>query len=125
MWRYIKNLPDDQRNPCHTETNSELKMLGHLIRIYFYSDPLDDLTCLFIPVSDGTLIRKYLDWIKNYFYDVNYPTSLLWLYALDSSLASLFPDEIINPFLKTPSSLVKNTKVELINLWATMLCVFS
>ena len=95
LWRYIKNLPDDQLNTCHTETNSELKMLDHLIRIYFYSDPLDDLTCLFIPVSDGTLIRKYLDWIKNYFYDVNYPTSLLWLYALDSSLASLFPDEII------------------------------
>ncbi len=95
LWRYIKNLPADQLNTHYGETNSELKMLDHLIRIYFYSDPLDDLTCLFIPVSDGTLIRKYLDWIKNYFYDVNYPTSLLWLYALDSSLASLFPDEII------------------------------
>ena len=70
-------------------------MMDQLIRVFFYSGPLDDLTCLFIPMSDDTLIKKYLDWIKGYFYDVNYPTSLLWLYALDSSLASLFPNEII------------------------------
>lgn len=94
LWRYIKNISDDQLN-YQTGTNPELQMMDHLIRVFFYSGPLDDLTCLFIPMSDDTLIKKYLDWIKGYFYDVNYPTSLLWLYALDSSLASLFPDEII------------------------------
>jgi len=94
LWRYIKNLSDDQLN-YKTVPDPELKMLDHLVRLYFYSGPLDDLTCLFIPVSDQRLIKKHLEWIQSYFYDVNYPTSLLWLYALDSSLASLFPNEII------------------------------
>jgi class 3 adenylate cyclase len=93
FWRYIKNLSEDQLN-YNSESNPELQMMDSLIRIYFYSDPLDDLTCMFVPISNKTLIDKYLDWIKSYFYNVNYPTSLLWLYALDSSLASLFPDEI-------------------------------
>ncbi len=94
LWRYIKNLSDDQL-AYKKIINPELQMMDDLVRIYFYSDPLDDLTCIFIPINDGTLIKKYLNWIKSYFYDANYPTSLLWLYALDSSLASLFPDEII------------------------------
>jgi len=93
-WRFIKHLSPDQLD-YQNENDPELRMLDYLIRIYFYSDPLDDLTCLFIPVDDPELIRKYLSWIKSYFYEANYPTSLLWLYALDSSLSSLFPDEII------------------------------
>ena len=94
LWRFIKNLSDDQLN-YRAESDPELQMMDHLVRVYFYSGPLDDLTCMFIPISDDKLIKQYLEWIQGYFYDVNYPTSLLWLYALDSSLASLFPDEII------------------------------
>ena len=94
LWRYIKNLSDGQLN-FNSQSNPELQMMDSLVRIYFYSGPLDDLTCMFVPISDKSLINKYLNWIKSYFYNVNYPTSLLWLYALDSSLASLFPDEII------------------------------
>ena len=94
VWRYIKNLSSDQLNHKY-ETDPELQMMDQLLRTYFYSDPLDDLTCIFIPINNDQLIKKYVEWIKSYFYDVNYPTSLLWLYALDSSLASLFPDEII------------------------------
>ncbi len=94
LWRFIKNLSGDQLQYANLE-NPELRMMDWLIRLYFYSDPLDDLTCIFIPISDKRLIKKYLYWIKNYFYDANYPSSLLWLYALDSSLSSLLPDEII------------------------------
>ncbi len=94
IWRFIKNLSTDQLN-YEPDTEPALDMLDALLRVYFYSSPLNDLTCLFIPINDGQLIKKYLSWIKNYFYNVNYPTSLLWLYALDSSLGSLFPDEII------------------------------
>jgi class 3 adenylate cyclase len=94
LWRFIKNLSDDQLN-YRVESDPELQMMDHLVRVYFHSSPLDDLTCIFIPISDDKLIKQYLEWIQGYFYDVNYPTSLLWLYALDSSLASLFPDEII------------------------------
>jgi len=94
FWRFIKHLSYDQLN-YQNEQNPELKTLDHLVRVYYYSDPLDDLTCVFTPVEDPTLIAEYLDWIKSYFYDANYPTSLLWLYALDSSLASLFPKELI------------------------------
>jgi len=94
LWRYIKNLSNEQLNyqdNCHPE----IELLDYLMRVYFFSDPLDDLTCIFIPINNSNLIKNYLQWIKSYFYDANYPTSLLWLYALDSSLASLFPDEII------------------------------
>ena len=94
FWRFIKNLSTDQLN-YKNETDPELQMADQLVRVYFYSDPLDDLTCIFIPINDRNLIPNYLDWIKSYFYNENYPTSLLWLYALDSSLASLFPEEII------------------------------
>jgi len=109
LWRFIKNLSDDQLN-YKDETHPELRLMDYLVRICFHSRALDDLTCIFIPVNDSSLIRKYLAWIKNYFYDANYPSSLLWLYALDSSLSSLFPDEIIylgreadkNEQMKTP-----------------------
>lgn len=99
LWRFIKNLSQDQLN-YENNTDPALNLLDSLIRIYLYSDPLDDLTCTFIPVSmtsenSNLRIKQYLSWIKHYFYDANYPTSLLWLYALDSSLASLLPDEII------------------------------
>ncbi len=94
LWRFIKILSPDQLAKNHRE-RPDLAMLDRLIRMFFYSGPLDDLTCLFIPINDEGRIRRYLEWIKSYFYDANYPTSLLWLYALDSSLSSLFPDEII------------------------------
>lgn len=94
LWRFIRNLSDDQLN-YQSNHDPELKMLDHLLRIYFYSEPLDDLNCIFIPICDQKLIKKYLEWIKSYFYNVNYPTSLLWLYALDSSVLDLFPDELI------------------------------
>lgn len=94
LWRFFKNISEDQLN-YKIQANAELKMMDELVRTYFYSDPLDDLTCIFIPINNSVLITKYLDWIKSYFYDVNYPTSLLWLYALDSSLINLFPDEIV------------------------------
>ena len=94
IWRYIKNLPLDQLD-YQQRTTPVLKMLDHLIRVYFYSGPLDDLSCIFIPIDNQYLIKKYLDWIKSYFYNANYPTSLLWLYALDSSVEGLLPDEII------------------------------
>ena len=93
LWRFFKNLSKDQLTWPYAE--KELSLMDHLVRIYFYSGPLDDLTCIFIPVNDNEMIKDYLQWIKSYFYDVNYPTSLLWLYALDSSLSSFFPDEII------------------------------
>ena len=99
LWRYIKNLPVDQLSYNKETSPSELRMMDHLIQVYFYSGPLDDLTCIFTPIDDNTpdntLIKEYVDWIKRYFYEANYPTSLLWLYALDSSLSSLFPEEII------------------------------
>lgn len=94
FWRFIKDLSYDQLNYTR-ESNPEIKMLDALIRVYYYSEPLDDLTCIFVPINDDTLISEYLEWIKGYFYDANFPTSLLWLYALDSSLASLFPNEIL------------------------------
>lgn len=93
VWRFIKDLSYDQLNYTH-ENHPEIKMLDALIRVYYYSAPLDDLTCIFVPINDDTLISHYLEWIKSYFYDANFPTSLLWLYALDSTLASLFPNEI-------------------------------
>jgi len=96
LWRFMKTVSPDQLDYApegpHPE---EMRLLDALIRLYLYSEPLDDLTCLFIPVHNRSLIKRYLAWIKRYFYDANYPTSLLWLYALDSSLASLFPDEIV------------------------------
>ncbi len=97
FWRFVKNLSSGELNYRERdEMLPELRMMDHLTRIYFFSDPLDDLTCIFIPINDSALIRKYLGWIKNYFYhDANYPSSLLWLYALDSSLSSLFPDQIV------------------------------
>lgn len=93
LWRFIKKLSDDQLTS--DTSDYPLQMLDALMRIYFYSDPLDDLTCVFIPVADSEWIPKYLNWIKHYFYNANYPTSLLWLYALDSALDCLFPNEII------------------------------
>ncbi|MDM8514627.1 adenylate/guanylate cyclase domain-containing protein [Desulfobacterales bacterium HSG16] len=103
FWRFIKKLPRNQLF-MKLENDPHLEMLDYLIRIYFYSDPLDDLTCLFIPVNDSDSIKHYLEWIKSYFYNVNYPTSLLWLYALDSSLASIFPDEIVFLGVRTKES---------------------
>lgn len=94
MWRYIKNLSADQLN-IDSLNQPSLRLNDYLIRLYFYSDPLDDLSCIFIPICDNSLIKKYLAWIKRYFYQADYPTSLLWLYALDSSVVNLFPDEII------------------------------
>ncbi len=93
MWRFFKKISDDQLYLNYPE-NSNLEMMDLLIRTYYYSAPLDDLTCIFIPINNAELINPYLKWIKNYFYDANYPTSLLWLYALDSLLISLFPDEM-------------------------------
>lgn len=93
LWRFIKNLPSDQLEDA-TAADSGLEMFDTLLRIYFHSSPLEDLTCLFIPINDTGLIRQYLGWIERYFYNADYPTSLLWLYALDSSLSSLFPDEL-------------------------------
>ena len=93
-WRFIKDLSYDQLNYTQ-ESHPEINMLDALIRVYYYSAPLDDLTCIFVPINDDTLISQYLEWIKSYFYDANFPTSLLWLYALDSSLASLFPNEVL------------------------------
>jgi len=100
LWRFIKNLPKAQLDYEKEETNSsELHMMDRLIQVYFYSDPLDDLTCIFIPIDDDTpdneVIMDYVEWIKRYFYEAKYPTSLLWLFALDTSLSSLFPEEII------------------------------
>lgn len=96
LWRFLKTVSMDQLDYVpEKEPRLEMRLLDALIRLYLYSEPLDDLTCLFIPVHDKSLIKSYLSWIKRYFYDANYPTSLLWLYALDSSLASLFPDEIV------------------------------
>ncbi len=94
LWRFYKKISNDQLN-CVFPKGSSQEMLDYMVRTYYYSDPLDDLTCIFIPINDHELIEKYLNWIKYYFYDVNYPTSLLWLYALDSSMLPLFPDEII------------------------------
>lgn len=94
FWRFFKTISKDQLE-YKTEANPELNLLDYFVRIFFCSQPLDDLTCIFTPIGDRDRIKKYLQWIDSYFYDVNYPTSILWLYALDSSLASLFPDEII------------------------------
>ncbi len=106
FWWFIKNLCPDRfvKDP----KDPGLKMLDALIRIYLYSDPLDDLTCIFIPISDTALIQDYLAYIKRYFYKADYPTSLLWFYALDSSLASLFPDELIFLGGKSPESHLKH-----------------
>ncbi len=101
FWRFIKILsPKQLKNP----PPEELRMIDRLVRIYFHSEPLDDLTCLFIPVESPHLINDYLGWIKRYFYDADYPTSLLWLYALDSSLASLFPAEMTFMGIRRPGS---------------------
>ncbi len=94
LWRFFKSISEDQLS-CEYQPNSEQEMMDFLVRTYYYSDPLDDLTCLFIPISDRTKINEYMNWIRSYFYEVNYPTSLLWFYALDSSLSFLFPTEII------------------------------
>jgi class 3 adenylate cyclase len=94
MWRFTKKLSKDQLS-LDFKDNPNLQLLDSLTKVYFYSDPLDDLTCIFIPINESDLIQNYLNWIKNYFYDANYPTSLLWFYALDSSVASFFPDEIV------------------------------
>jgi len=93
LWRFYKKLSDDQLNTENQD--EEISMLDSLVRVYFFSEPLDDLTCIFIPINDSDQVDDYLKWIKNYFYNENYPTSLLWLYALDSSMSSFFPDEII------------------------------
>lgn len=95
LWRFYKNLSEDQLDIDHYEDKPSLALFDKLVRIYFYSDPLDDLTCIFIPINLQESIKQYLRWIKNYFYDANYPTSLLWLYALDSSLEDFFPEELI------------------------------
>jgi class 3 adenylate cyclase len=95
LWRFLKTISPDQLDYGPRKRTPEMGLLDALIRLYLYSEPLDDLTCLFIPVQDRSQIKRYLAWIKRYFYDADYPTSLLWLYALDSSLASLFPDEIV------------------------------
>jgi class 3 adenylate cyclase len=93
LWRFYKKLSSDQ---LKTEgQNESLSMLDSLVRVYFFSEPLDDLTCIFIPINDSDQVDDYLQWIKSYFYNENYPTSLLWLYALDSSMSNFFPDEII------------------------------
>lgn len=94
LWRFFKRISKDQLS-CDYKPYSEQEMMDYLVRTYYYSDPLDDLTCLFIPIYDNTSIDDYMKWIRSYFYDVNYPTSLLWFYALDSSLSFLFPTEII------------------------------
>lgn len=89
LWRFVKKLP------FHRETPPPgVELMDALYRMYLYSDPLDDLTCIYIPISDPSQVGDYLEWIKGYFYDADYPTSLLWLYALDSAMASLFPDEV-------------------------------
>lgn len=93
-WRFFKKISPDQLE-FNFEKDFDLKLCDYLMRTYFYSAPLDDLTCIFIPIPGTARIDSYLNWIKSNFYNVNYPTSLLWLYALDSSLASLFPDEIV------------------------------
>lgn len=96
IWRFMKKISDDQLENINNKNfkGSYLELLDILMRIYFYSEPLDDLTCLFIPIPDKTKIHPYLNWIRNYFYNENYPTSVLWLYALDSSILKLFPDEL-------------------------------
>ena len=94
LWRFFKVLSEDQLGDTYEEGTS-LEMMDHLVRTYFYSGPLDDLTCIFIPINDSSKIQQYLNWIKSYFYDVNYPTSLLWLYALDSSVEDFIPHEIV------------------------------
>ncbi len=94
LWRFIKSLTPQQLE--YQQSNDEAVILNdHLLRVYFYSDPLDDLSCIFIPINDSSLIKQYLNWVKSYFYKANYPTSLLWFYALDSSVVGLFPEEII------------------------------
>lgn len=94
FWRFIKNISKPELELDY-HSNPDLNLMDSLIKIFFYSDPLDDLTCLFIPISEADLIEKYLRWIKHFFYNANYPTSLLWLYALDSSMANIFPEEIL------------------------------
>ncbi len=94
LWRFYKKISSDQLN-LNFKENSPQELLDYFIRTFYYSDPLDDLTCIFIPINEFTHIEKYIKWIKNYFYDANYPTSILWLYALDSSMTNLFPDEIV------------------------------
>lgn len=94
LWRFIKRLPEAQLDPAPEPSDDEA-VLDALFRVFLYSHPLDDLTCLFIPVGEPDRIPRYMDWIRRYYYRASYPTSLLWLYALDSSLVSLFPDEMI------------------------------
>lgn len=45
MWRFMKNISSDQLSLKYEE-NPPLQLLDYLTKIYFYSDPLDDLTCL-------------------------------------------------------------------------------
>lgn len=94
LWRFIKKLPAAQLDPEPTPSDDEA-VLDALFRVFLYSHPLDDLTCLFIPIGETDRIPLYMSWIRRYYYHASYPTSLLWLYALDSSLSSLFPDEMI------------------------------
>jgi class 3 adenylate cyclase len=94
LWRFIKRLPPAQLSPDFPARPEE-EILDALFRVFLYSHPLDDLTCLFIPVKEPETIPHCMDWIRRYYYHASYPTSLLWLYALDSSLSALFPDEMI------------------------------
>ncbi len=94
LWRFIKRLPPAQLSPGFPAGEEE-EILDALFRVFLYSHPLDDLTCLFIPVKEPERIPRYMDWIRRYYYHASYPTSLLWFYALDSSLSALFPDEMV------------------------------
>lgn len=94
LWRFLKKISPRQLN-LKPETDVEVFTTDNLARLYYCSDPLEDLTCLFVPIIDIESVQGYLNWIESNFYNVNYPTSVLWLYALDSSLSSMFPDEIV------------------------------
>ncbi|PID73747.1 MAG: hypothetical protein CSB33_02260 [Desulfobacterales bacterium] len=92
MWRYIKAIPIA---PVDSQDETDRRFMEQLTRIYLYSEPLSDLTCIFVPVKNQTHIDNSLKWLQTHYEDAAYPSSLLWLYALDSSLSCLFPDEII------------------------------
>lgn len=94
LWRFVRRLSGDQLG-SEFIPGTPLDVFDLLLRIYYYSEPLDDLTCLFVPVDFGADVDAYQDWIQRYFYQAQYPTSLLWLYALDSTVSPLLPDEII------------------------------
>ncbi|MCP5498079.1 MAG: hypothetical protein H7A23_26280 [Leptospiraceae bacterium] len=94
LWRFLKKISPRQLN-LKDKNDTEVITTDNLCRLYYCSAPLEDLTCLFVPITDVESIDGYLEWIEGNFYNVNYPTSILWLYALDSSLSSMFPDEIV------------------------------